>query len=175
MTTPRISFGSSIMGCVRRLARLQVTQEMQPPPERVDRQDQTIDRLILAARRAARLGAVVLALSLAFTACASGQAVSPAARAAAEACADRPLWSEGLWIMSGGLHRDPAGRPEHPAAWHRRQATCMAERGFGPAPPTYAQDAERCSADYGAQGPQFESCMVLSGWRLDEVRAGGPR
>ncbi len=48
---PRLPFGSSLVACVHRLARLQTTREMRPRPERVDRHELAIDRLILAARR----------------------------------------------------------------------------------------------------------------------------
>ncbi len=48
---PRLPFGSSLVACVHRLARLQTTGEMRPRPARVDRHERAIDRLILAARR----------------------------------------------------------------------------------------------------------------------------
>ncbi len=48
---PRLPFGSSLVACVHRLARLQTTPEMHPRPARVDRHELAIDRLIVAARR----------------------------------------------------------------------------------------------------------------------------
>ena len=48
---PRLPFGSSLVACIHRLARLQTTREMRPRPERVDRRERAIDRLIVAARR----------------------------------------------------------------------------------------------------------------------------
>jgi hypothetical protein len=48
---PRLPFGSSLVACIHRLARLQTTGEMRPRPERVDRHERAVDRLIVAARR----------------------------------------------------------------------------------------------------------------------------
>ncbi len=48
---PRLPFGSSLVACIHRLARLQTTREMRPRPERVDKRERAIDRLIVAARR----------------------------------------------------------------------------------------------------------------------------
>jgi hypothetical protein len=48
---PRLPFGSSLVACIHRLARLQTTREMRPRPERVDKRERVIDRLIVAARR----------------------------------------------------------------------------------------------------------------------------
>ncbi len=48
---PRLPFGSSLVACIHRLARLQTTREMRPRPERVDGRERAIDRLIVAARR----------------------------------------------------------------------------------------------------------------------------
>lgn len=47
---PRLPFGSSLVACVHRLARLQTTREMRPRPADVDRRERSIDRLIVAAR-----------------------------------------------------------------------------------------------------------------------------
>jgi hypothetical protein len=56
MTTPRprLPFGSSLVACVTRLARLQTTSEMRPRPEHVDQRERAIDQLIEAARRVLR-------------------------------------------------------------------------------------------------------------------------
>ena len=51
---PRLPAGSSLVDCVRRLAKLQTTREMQPRPERVDTREIALDRLIEAARRVLR-------------------------------------------------------------------------------------------------------------------------
>jgi hypothetical protein len=51
---PRLPAGSSLVGCVRRLACLETTSEMRPRPERVDAQELALDQLILAARRVLR-------------------------------------------------------------------------------------------------------------------------
>ena len=48
---PRLPFGSSLVACIHRLARLQTTRKMCPRPERVDGRERAIDRLIVAARR----------------------------------------------------------------------------------------------------------------------------
>jgi hypothetical protein len=47
---PRLPYGSSLVACVHRLARLQTTREMRPRPEHVDRRERALDRLIVAAR-----------------------------------------------------------------------------------------------------------------------------
>jgi len=51
---PRLPFGSSLVACIHRLARLQTTREMRPRPERVDARERAIDRLIAVARRVLR-------------------------------------------------------------------------------------------------------------------------
>ncbi len=48
---PRLPFGSSLVACIHRLARLQTTREMRPRPQRVDKGEWAVDRLIVAARR----------------------------------------------------------------------------------------------------------------------------
>ena len=52
---PRLPFGSSLVACIHRLARLQTTREMRPRPERVDERERAIDRLIVAGRRVLRI------------------------------------------------------------------------------------------------------------------------
>ncbi len=52
---PRLPFGSSLVACIQRLARLQTTREMRPRPERVDQRERAIDRLIVAARHALKV------------------------------------------------------------------------------------------------------------------------
>ncbi len=51
---PRLPFGSSLVDCVRRLARLKTIREMHPRPEHVDARERALDRLIEAARRVLR-------------------------------------------------------------------------------------------------------------------------
>jgi hypothetical protein len=51
---PRLPFGSSLLACVHRLARLQTTGEMRPRPEHPDPLERAIDGLIEAARRVLR-------------------------------------------------------------------------------------------------------------------------
>jgi len=51
---PRLPAGSSLVDCVRRLARLETTKEMRPRPEPVDTRELDLDQLILAARRVLR-------------------------------------------------------------------------------------------------------------------------
>lgn len=60
MSPSRLPFGSSLVDCLRRLARLQTTREMHPRPSTVDKRDRALDRVIVAARQVLRLGAVVL-------------------------------------------------------------------------------------------------------------------
>ncbi len=48
---PRIPAGSTLAGCVHRLARLQLTSEMRPPLVTVAEHEAALDRLIIAARR----------------------------------------------------------------------------------------------------------------------------
>ncbi len=48
---PRLPAGSSLAGCVHRLARLQLTSEMRPPLATVDEYEAALDQLIIAARR----------------------------------------------------------------------------------------------------------------------------
>ncbi len=52
---PRLPFGSSLVACIHRLARLQTTGEMRPRPDQVDRRERAIDRLIVAARHALKV------------------------------------------------------------------------------------------------------------------------
>jgi len=47
---PRIPFGSSLLECAHRWARLQLTSEENPPPTTIDNKELAIDRLIQAAR-----------------------------------------------------------------------------------------------------------------------------
>ena len=68
--TRRLPFGSSLVACIHRLARLQTTREMHPRPTLVDKGEKAVDRLILAARRVLTLG-VVAALILTSAACAT--------------------------------------------------------------------------------------------------------
>jgi hypothetical protein len=51
---PRLPAGSSLVDCVRRLARLETTNEMRPRPEHPDGREQALDQLIEAARRVLR-------------------------------------------------------------------------------------------------------------------------
>ncbi len=53
---PRLPFGSSLVACVHRLARLQTTREMHLRPKLVDRRERAVDRLIVAARHVLALG-----------------------------------------------------------------------------------------------------------------------
>ena len=50
MSAPRLPFGSSLIACVHRLARLQTTREIRPRPTLVDKRERALDRLIMAAR-----------------------------------------------------------------------------------------------------------------------------
>jgi hypothetical protein len=52
---PRLPYGSSLVACVHRLARLQTTREMRPRPTLVGKPDRALDRLILAARHVLQL------------------------------------------------------------------------------------------------------------------------
>jgi hypothetical protein len=54
MNDLRLPAGSSLVVCVRRLARLQTTREMEPRPEHPDAREQALDRLIEAARMVLR-------------------------------------------------------------------------------------------------------------------------
>jgi hypothetical protein len=46
----RLPFGSDLVRCLHRLARLQLAQEMHPRPTIVERTEEALDRVIVAAR-----------------------------------------------------------------------------------------------------------------------------
>jgi len=46
----RIPYGSELVRCLHRLASLQLTEEMHPRPTIVDRTEEALDRVIVAAR-----------------------------------------------------------------------------------------------------------------------------
>jgi hypothetical protein len=51
---PRLPAGSSLVDCVRRLARLETTNEMRPRHQHPDARELALDQLILTARRVLR-------------------------------------------------------------------------------------------------------------------------